>query len=95
MTAFDQLLTELAGLPGNHIVRPEELEEALVSVALKDCKPGFITLEGTDGASFTLEGILVLLSVCRKDPEATSKMKRVADLIDRATEEIGAGGRIQ
>jgi hypothetical protein len=72
----------------------EQLEQALVSVALKDCKPGFITVQGEE-TTFTLEGILAFLFVCRDDPEATPKMKQLGDLVERAIEEISAGRRIQ
>ena len=89
MTAFDELLNELASLPGKRTVGREELERALVSVALHDCQPGFITRHGDDGATFTLEGVLAFLLVCRKDAEATPRMRQLGDLVDRATDELG------
>ena len=89
-SAFDELLTELRTIPGKHPIGREDLERALISVALRDCRPGFITVGG-DEATFTLEGVLTFVLAGSENKQATAKMRQIASLIQRATDEVGAG----
>ena len=94
MTALDELFEEMQsiwtadGKCKQLLIERSQLEQALLSTAVRQLKPGPIFQQG-EQYWFTLEDLLVFLLVSQNDPEATPKHRRIAALINRSIEELG------
>jgi hypothetical protein len=94
MTALDELFEEMQsiwtadGKRKQLLIQRSQLEQALLSTAVRQLKPGPILRHG-ENYWFSLEDLLVFLLVFESDQEATPKHRRIAALISRAIEELG------
>lgn len=94
MTALDELFEEMQsiwtadGKRKQLLIQRSQLEQALLSTAVRQLKPGPILQQG-ENYWFSLEDLLVFLLVSQNDQEATPKHRRMAALINRAIEELG------
>ena len=94
MTALDELFEEMQsiwtadGKCKQLLIERSQLEQALLSEAVRQLKPGPILRQG-EKYSFRLEDLLVFLLVSSNDREAAPKHRRIAALIYRAIEELG------
>ena len=94
MTALDELFEEMQstwmadGKCKQLLIERSQLEQALLSAAVRQLKPGPILQQG-EQYWFSLEDLLVFLLVFQNYPDATPKHRRIAALINRAIEELG------
>ena len=94
MTALDELLEEIQstwtgdGKRKQMIIERSQLEQALLSEAVRQLKPGPILRQG-EQYWFRLEDLLIFLLVSSNDQEASPKHRRIAALINRSIEELG------
>ena len=94
MTALKELLEEMHstwtadGKRKQMIIERSQLEQALLSEAVRQLKPGPILRQG-EQYWFRLEDLLVFLLVSSNDQEASPKHRWIAALINRAIEELG------
>ena len=94
MTALDELFEEMQstwtgdGKRKQLIIERNQLEQALLSEAVRQFKPGAILRQG-EQYWFTLKDLLIFLLVSSDDREASPKHRRIAALINRAIEELG------
>ena len=90
MTALDELFEEMQsiwtadGKRKQLLIQRSQLEQALLSTAVRQLKPGPILQQG-EQYWFSLEGLLV----SQNDQEVTPKHRQMAALISRAIEELG------
>ena len=94
MTALEELFEELQsiltadGKCQRLLIERSQLEQALLSEAVRQLKPGPILKQGEE-YWFRLEDLLIFLLVSSNDQEASPKHRRIAPLINRAIEEPG------